>query len=78
MSDPEDYVREKEWLDVVYGLEAEVERLQARERELGAAARPLLDHLWTTDVALPTGETIRLLRALGDVLDAASAKTEEA
>ena len=49
--------------------EAEVERLQARERELEATARPLLDHLWTSSARLPTGETIRLLRALGDVLD---------
>ena len=44
MSDPEDYVREKEWLDVVYGLEAEVERLQARVRELEADPRMALTY----------------------------------
>ena len=54
---------------VAEALEQENARLQARVRELEAAARPLVDHLWTSSARLPTGETIRLLRALGDVLD---------
>ena len=61
---------------------AEVARLQARERELEAPARALVNHLWTSSARLPNGETIRLLRSLGDVLDrkplaAVSAETPE-
>ena len=48
---------------------AEVGRLQARATELEAAARALVNHLWTAPEPVTSGELIRLLRALGDALD---------
>ena len=55
-------------LKEVRALDAEVARLQARERELDVLVRALLDHLWT-DAQATSGYQMRLMRTLGDVLD---------
>jgi len=54
---------------LIEALEAEVERLRTRERELEAPARALVNHLWTAPEPVTSGDLIRLLRTLGDVLD---------
>ena len=84
MSDPEDYVREKELLDVVYGLEAEVGRLRARVTKLDAEAERLREALerigqwsWAYPLSVfPKPDLARarsLLEAGGMTLDSVSA-----
>ena len=63
MSDPEDYVREKEWLDVMYGLEAEVERLTSERRQLERVLHELgIRYEFTQDgVRFTTAARVRAL-----------------